>query len=68
VTVQLLIQPKKVPFTTRQIARIVAIGLIAAGFLPKQEADEAMDAAGGPSLMFKTADGNEWLVTVEQVQ
>jgi hypothetical protein len=58
VTVQLLIQPKKVPFTTRQIARIVAIGLIAAGFLPKQEADEAMDAAGGPSLMFKTADGN----------
>jgi hypothetical protein len=45
-------------------------GLISADFLPpnREVAEEAMDAAGGPSLMFKTADGSEWLVTVEQVQ
>jgi hypothetical protein len=69
-TVQLLVQPQNVPFTARQVARLVMAGLISADFLPpnREVAEEAMDAAGGPSLMFKTADGSEWLVTVEQVQ
>jgi hypothetical protein len=64
----LKVAPQRVPFHSRQIARLIAVAFVKAGWLDPHQQNEALSDDHLPALSLVTPDGREFLITVEKIR